>query len=241
MGRDIPINMPGHDVRALLEGRKAQHRLPITSVRTAATPESRAYTMRGADLDKALDRAAGFRRVHGDLWSWSASAFNYQVGARTNWLAHIGFATGDRLWVRECWSDQDCCECEVMYRATACDDGLLPDEAAETRWRSSTHMPRWASRVTLAVEDVRVQRLQDISEADAIAEGAEPCSHGYWFDRRVSLAGSDARGAFYCLWSEKYGGDPQRVRPHSWRSNPWVVAISFRVERANIEALKVAA
>ncbi len=75
-------------------------------------------------------------------------------------------ATGDRLWVREAFNDD---RAEIIYRA----DGGLPGDwcDAGSRWRPSIHMPRAASRITLEVTEVRVERLQDISEADAIAEG----------------------------------------------------------------------
>lgn len=154
----------------------------------------------------------------------------------------IRYADGDRLWVRECWSDQDCCEGEAMYRASAHDDGLLPEEVADTRWRPSIHMPRWASRLTLVVEEVRVQRLHDISETDAIAEGVEMCSPrprgmSGWRDygdkpedtsRRYF---SDPRKSFQSLWDSING-------PTAWDANPFVVALTFAVHRSNIDALR---
>lgn len=104
----------------------------------------------------------------------------------------------DRLWVRESWqcnhADQD--RSKVNYRADG-RDRLL--------WTPSIHMPRWASRITLEVTDVRVQRLQDISEEDAKAEGAE------------------GREAFASLWDAINGNRA------SWASNPWTWAIGFRV------------
>ena len=111
----------------------------------------------------------------------------------------------------------------VRYRAT---DEL--DVPSGTRWRPSIHMPRWASRLTLTVTDVRVQRLQEISEEDARAEGAYPCEGG-WSYGGSPLAGTTARGAFYCLWNSLHG-------PDAWSANPWVCALTFTVDRRNIDA-----
>lgn len=83
------------------------------------------------------------------------------------------------------------------------------------KWKPSIHMPRWASRITLEITAVRVERLQDISEADAIAEGVE---------LRGGKAGvfQSHKQAFAWLWHEING-------PESWAANPWVWAIEFRV------------
>ncbi|QCO03433.1 hypothetical protein [Azospirillum argentinense] len=99
-------------------------------------------------------------------------------------------------------------------------------------WKPAMHMPRWASRITLVVEDVRFQRLQDITEEDARAEGAEPCANGWWFDQSPVLAGCDARGAFYCLWNTLHDKPGER-----WEDNPEIVALGFAVHRCNIEGL----
>lgn len=84
------------------------------------------------------------------------------------------------------------------------------------RWRPSIHMPRWASRITLEIESVRVERLQDISEADAVAEG---CGQDGSVDG-VYVA-NNPRGAFFHLWRQINGLD-------SWRANPWVWVVEFR-------------
>ncbi|WP_376957690.1 hypothetical protein ABNQ39_11215 [Azospirillum sp. A26] len=155
----------------------------------------------------------------------------------------IRYAVGDRLWVRECWSDQDCCEGEAMYRASAHDDGLLPEEVAETRWRPSIHMPRWASRLTLVVEDVRVQRLHDISGYDAVWEGIFlPGGHPRGYGKPALFPGDEGLGEqceesdkafvtlYESLWNSING-------PSAWDANPFVVALTFSVHCCNIDRL----
>lgn len=118
---------------------------------------------------------------------------------------------GDLLWARETWASDG--NGGFRYYAT--------DTVHELRRkRVSIHMPRAANRLTLRMVDVRVERLHDLSEADAQAEGASPCENGWWFDNSPELAGCDARGAYYCLW-EKING------PGSWAANPWVWVLDF--------------
>jgi hypothetical protein len=92
----------------------------------------------------------------------------------------------------------------------------------EGSWRSSIHMPRWAARLTLAITDVRVERLQDISEADAKAEGVE--------QERIGTARNPSwltfKSSFAQLWDHINGNG-------TWGENPWVWAVTFEVERAS--------
>jgi hypothetical protein len=126
---------------------------------------------------------------------------------------------GDRLWVRETWAWFGCerLPCEVLYRA----DGHTKLYDGYGRWRPSIHMPRWASRILLEITDVRVERLCDISEADARAEGikVDECGHAIREEDHVAWGG--ARSAFADLWASING-------PDSWAANPWVWVISFR-------------
>ncbi len=166
------------------------------------------------------------------------------------------YAPGDRLWVRETWRpqmDADLWAC-VEYRA----DGArikprIEDEAAggifwercnavdtdwrqigiepqPALWRSPANMPRWASRLTLIVTDVRIQRVQDISEADAQAEGLVAAYEGWASDRDGRHWGPTARDSFRILWSDIHGDD-------AWDANPWVAALTFTVHRCNIDQM----
>ena len=105
-------------------------------------------------------------------------------------------------------------------------------------------MPRWASRLTLLVSDVRVQRLQEISEEDAMAEGVEQrlvgCADGQerhlWFG--VPHVGHEnARGAFFDLWDSLHNprGLCAEDAPAGVAANPWVTPLTFAVERRNID------
>lgn len=97
-----------------------------------------------------------------------------------------------------------------------------PDPYAIWMKISPIHMPRWASRITLEVTDVRIERLHDISEDDAIAEGIEPFGDGVAF---VQLDDAQTYGTlrtcFQTLWDDIHG-------PDAWEANPWVAAITFK-------------
>ena len=133
---------------------------------------------------------------------------------------------GDRLWVRETWHDASSSlhSC-ALYRA----DGI---DLHWDKWAPSIHMPRWASRITLEITSVRVERLQDISEVDAAAEGltfsakarrSDGCMGIYELhmpDGKLHF-NDNARDLFRTLWEQING-------PDSWAANPWVWAIEFR-------------
>ena len=149
------------------------------------------------------------------------------------------YAPGDRLYVREAWTARmthgwtiadarsRMYQEEILYRADGCDsiDG----------WWPSIHMPREFSRLTLTVTDVRVQRLQEISAADSIAEGVQcgtceamnqSACHG-----RGCFASIDA---YRTLWNNLHG-------PEAWDANQWIAAYSFTVQRGNIDQIGGAA
>jgi len=107
---------------------------------------------------------------------------------------------------------------------------VQPGDEPPPRWRPSIHMPRWASRITLEITDVRVERLQGISEEDALAEGVfkKVGRHGPYDavetatdDLLIYASPTQAREAFQRLWSQMSG-------PESWHANPWVWVLEFK-------------
>jgi hypothetical protein len=108
---------------------------------------------------------------------------------------------GDWLWVRETWAEQ---AGDVIYRAT--------DTTERKLWKPAIFMPRWASRITLEIESIRVERLQDCSRADAMAEG---------YPAKNMADGPDPLEWYATLWNNINGLG-------SWDANPWVWVISFR-------------
>ncbi|HEN3655744.1 TPA: hypothetical protein U5E37_003732 [Yersinia enterocolitica] len=118
---------------------------------------------------------------------------------------------GDQLWVRETFATGLCTESTLAYRATHKTEDLEEGWGETIKWTPSIHMPRWASRINRLITGVRVERLQDISEQDAMAEGVSANEH------------SPARYVFGSLWQSIYGAD----NPKSWQANPWVWVIEF--------------
>lgn len=148
---------------------------------------------------------------------------------------------GDRLWVRETfallWPDLEPVppqQCNVEYRAdnpTAKYPGGWPEEEGGDldcpRWGSPIHMPRWASRITLEIVRIRVERLKEITEADAIAEGLFRWKNAegktYFGINRPDVWESDPRLTFKRLWN-----GINAKRGYGWDQNPWVWVVEFR-------------
>ncbi|MFD9931483.1 hypothetical protein ACFW0S_24580 [Citrobacter freundii] len=137
---------------------------------------------------------------------------------------------GDRIWVRETfngfWLDDDVIQeikDGVSLASELCDykadysDGSKPAEG----WTPSIHMPRWASRILLEITDVRVERLNAISQADAIAEGAPPSHPSIDCVSREYGFPDFSRSWFGQTWQYIYGEE-------SWQANPWVWVIEFK-------------
>lgn len=145
---------------------------------------------------------------------------------------------GDRLWVRETWSNDFANHYPHDVVWYAADDGrrhdieirngvrgiYSPESGAFVpfRWKPSIHMPRSACRLILEIVRVRVERLQAISEAEARAEGIHQQSTTGWFSvAGTGGAGTTARAAFALLWQSING-------PDAWEANPWVWVVEFR-------------
>lgn len=134
---------------------------------------------------------------------------------------------GDRLWVRETWARNQVTPLEhrppgeFIYGADL-NDSVLRRYA--TTWKPSIHMPRSACRLVLEINAIRLERLQAISEADAIAEGASfhdgrGVGHSGW-RHDFGDVHATARDAFARLWRDING-------PDSWSANPWVWVVEF--------------
>lgn len=136
---------------------------------------------------------------------------------------------GDILWVRETWQHTKVLGLNIedenygyVYKA----DGQPWEDFEGWTWKPSIHMPKEACRIRLKVTDVKVERLQDISEADAIAEGIERVAHygttGYMLYTEPDAAYSDidAVYSFESLWQSINGKE-------SWEQNPWVWVVKF--------------
>lgn len=187
----------GEMVRAILDGRKTQTRRIMKNQPAGDYPDT-----------PALIRSAG----GGFQWYGhygESSIFNCPFGA-----------VGDRIWVRETWAEAGAGAPDLkLYRADYPEhvpthyENVPP--ADEIRWTPSIHMPRWASRLTLEITGVRVERLRDLSEDDAKSEGMTPPSGGV-------LPGWEYRINFRDLWMSIYGAD-------NWETNPWVWVIEFKV------------
>ncbi|MGC8342236.1 morphogenetic protein [Pantoea ananatis] len=195
--RERPILLKAEMVRAVLDGRKTQTRRMLTSRQL-----------------KMIDAAASI----GECYPLESGHQHENSQSYYREWCPFG-AVGNRLWVREAWAryniDQD--SHDIAYRATTPDD--WPKEG---RWRPSIHMPRWASRITLEITGVRVERLWEISEDDAKAEG---CSfEALRFKpgtREVEEMGHTAVYQFGGFWQSIYGEE-------SWQANPWVWVIEFK-------------
>jgi len=122
---------------------------------------------------------------------------------------------GDRLWVRECFAVEGS---NIWYRADGTDHNgnvEYPDGFTHIpKWKPSIHMPRKYSRLTLEITKVRVERVQEITEEDALKEGISE-----FFKRGLATA------QFGYLWDKMHG------KKYPWASNPWVWCVSFKVEK----------
>jgi len=217
---DKPIIFSGPMVRALLEGRKTQTRRVL---KLADDLTDKTFT--GELVNYYGDRRLGMA-FHG-----------------TTRVQPIRYAPGDRLWVREAWqTDAQWDDVPPAYFGSEDDlyygaDGhrersLWGDPFKPGRVRPSIHMPRWASRLTLAVTDVRVQRLQEISYRDTCAEGVDCATCAAMGQSACCRKGRGAsREAFRELWNSLHGAE-------AWDHNPWVVALIFDVHRCNIDEME---
>ncbi|MCD9572173.1 hypothetical protein [Pseudomonas protegens] len=203
--KERPILFSAPMVRAILEGRKTVTRRPIKP------------SMRGFDVSFELHQQddGSWRPMH----TFDESCMDDQ-GTEHPIACPYG-QPGDRLWVRETWGMQvrrygGGTGEHIVYRAT--NPEAVYCKSAEGReypvkWKPSIHMHRHSSRILLEITDVRVERLQEITPSQCIAEGA------WRIEDKALGRGHEAVAAFKDLW-QSTGGD--------WDANPWVWVVEFR-------------
>ena len=208
-----PILVSAPIVRALFEGRKTQTRRLFKP--QPVSPGEGAY----------FDAYNG-----GPQWNWWAPD-NKQYLSQ---IIRCSYGKpGDLLWVQEAVA----CECRhaPIYKAD-----LSLDDAALWRFRPSIHMPRWASRLTLELTEVRVERLQEISEYDSIEEGIDYRCPNCGYTHRDAASHLDHKlcGTLMPVPQSMYRSIWESINGEgSWDANPWVWALSFRVHQQNIDAV----
>ena len=222
--KERPILFSGSMVRAILDGRKTQTRRIANGVVEIPGPYSVEAWERG-EMPRCHYGSPGDR-----LWVRETWRYHDWTEEGEPWIQYAADdATAGPLTVSDDWTDR----VTAAWESLSAPENFAIDAAARDRkWRPSIFMPRWASRLTLDVTAVRVERLQAISEADARAEGVEPYTPPHGFispDQRVPGVGFDDarlgdqphRLPFAHLW-DSINGDRA-----SWESNPWVWVVEF--------------
>lgn len=238
---DRPILFSAPMVRALLGGRKTQTRRVLKPQPYSA------------------ESLVSYDRNSGKWMSCEPSPATGGTRQMDPWRP-LRIKIGDRLWVREkfipdppsddpCWDNHTCsyvefsgCGSRIANVPPALRGPAFCIYAADPKWsagndidwRPSIHMPRWASRLTLIVTDVRVERMQAISEADAVAEGCfkgKASGRVFANEAAMHLGGDEwanARDWYADTWEAINGAG-------AWDANPWVAAYTFTVIPKNID------
>ena len=205
--KERPILFSGPMVRAILDGRKTQTRR----------------------IMKPQPTYDGF------WWSHKGYSCGGEKQFRDGLPLFVGCpygVVGDRLWIREAWapvcSFDPSPETGAIYRSDT--HTGLEKRDGDKKWKPSIHMPRWASRLTLEITGVRVERMNEISESDAIAEGIESKPQPYgkeldwkyygWLEKLNQWSTCPIR-SYESLWNSING-------PESWAANPFVWVIEFK-------------
>jgi hypothetical protein len=195
--KERPILFSGPMVRAILDGRK-------TETRRVCNPQPKNRPI----LDSFGLTVGADPKKDGEEWL-DADCINPGVAM----VCKYGYS-GDRLWVKETFIYR-AQKTAVIRRAEL--EATDPSEVSGVGamyggWKPSIFMPRWASRITLEITSVRVERLQEISEGDARCEGVDD-----------EVRDGFARAAFVKLWQSI-----NAKRGYGWQSNPWVWVITFK-------------
>ena len=200
--KEHPIIFSTDMVRAILEGRKTQTRRVIK-------PQPKI-------------------EIEGQLRT-SQETINNAVSHFTKIVLKCPYGqVGQRLWVREPWYPNPA-TCTPIYKANYPFEKKPQVWSADAKWKSSVFMPRWASRINLEITGLRVERLQEITEEDAVAEGIEEWQGMFReYDKPDSNPGwaRDPILSYQTLWDSL-----NAKRGYGWETNPWVWVIEFRYEK----------
>jgi hypothetical protein len=209
--KERPILFSGDMVRAILEGRK-------TLTRRLLKPQP---------IVRDIER---FEIEYREFIMWSLKAL----------IGHCPYGQpGDQLWVRETWMNIE--GIKTYYKADLKAESITFAEnlrkAFDFKWKPSIHMPRWASRILLEIDEIKVERVQDINEDDAKAEGSDFRSYPYkdGNDTRYIESNLPAeygvifRNSFAGLWDSIYA-----KQGAGWDDNPWIWVIKFHRLEAKV-------
>lgn len=222
-----PILFNGAMVRAILDGRKTQ-------TRRIVKPQPDYF-------------ACGWPCTFGKECSESHCLMHHKDGKHLIVMKSPYGKVGDQLYVRETWRVGDSGDCACYEPCGQCPSGKtlykldFPNGVEGWKWKPSIHMPRKYSRITLEITGVRVERLMDISEVDALLEGISSVRTNKWerqqfaqwralFDAACEEGkkpplGPTPKRAYQALWESINGKG-------SWEANPWVWVIEFKVVKA---------
>ncbi len=214
--KERPILFSGEMVRAILDGRKTQTRRKMKPRPPSGVPEGVYCDPYNGNFE------------HFTFWTQDDKMCNGLIGnvkikgnPTCHWKCPYG-VPGDRLWVRETWREPEDHEGfeggVVIYAASEMD--------AAVKWKPSIHMPRYASRITLEIVNVKVERLHDIGADDCRQEGIEPpvmtgCHGSATAEDIKKLLDIGWRWAYQHVWNNIN-------RPGSWEKNPWVWVVEFK-------------
>jgi hypothetical protein len=213
--KERPILFSGPIVRAILDGKKTQTRRICKDPHFGVIPPE----------------TATVERQHIDSFVYVGKKPVSKIHNRETWRGECPYGKpGDRLWVKETFGigsqnglNHEADE-QVFYRAT---DPAWDDENTGFKWKPSIFMPRKLSRITLEITAVRVERLQEITEEDAVAEGIHAFNAAQitYYHYSPTAAREEhfrtAVDAYRALWDSING-------PESWAQNPWVWVLTFK-------------
>ena len=197
--KEHPILFNSEMVRAILDGRKTQTRRVVKGNKNPVDD------MLNGLIEFDGEKAIFAHQTHAD--NYTTQSIKCPFGK-----------VGDRLWVRETWRQPEDFEGydrgAVLYAVSEMDAGA--------KWKPSIHMPRYASRITLEITDIRVEKVQDINEENCLKEGIEKYfDDGVYYYGEYDKGHCDYKHVFKTLWDSMN-------KKHTWESNPYVWVIEFR-------------